>query len=65
VCAPFSIIARYKLNFVEAVALCTGKSIKMASVFWKIRKFATKWYATLCILVMPIVRNRVTKLEFS
>jgi len=25
----------------------------------KMRKFATKWYTILCILVKPIVRNRV------
>jgi len=31
------------------VALRTGKIIKMAYVFWERRKFATKWYTTLCI----------------
>jgi len=29
--------------------------------FWKRRKFATKWYVTLCI-DKPIVRNRTSKL---
>jgi len=34
----------------------------MASVFWKRRKFATKWYITL--LCLDSVRNRVGKSEF-
>jgi len=29
----------------------------------KRRTFATKWYIALCILVQPIVRNRVGKLD--
>jgi len=37
----------------------------MASVFLKEEKFATKWYTTLCIQLKPIVRNRISKLEFK
>jgi len=36
-------------TLLAGVAPRTGKIIKNDPCFWKRRKFATKWYSTLCI----------------
>jgi len=54
--------ARHDADVVLA-AVAPGTSQKWPQCFLKRRRFATKWYITLC--VQPIVRNRVGKLEFT
>jgi len=54
-------------SLVAVIAPHTDKIIKMASMFLKKENICYKMvrHITLCIYVKPIVRNRVTMLEFT
>jgi len=53
------------MSLVAVLAPRRQNYFNMTSVFLKEEKICyKKWYITLCIYFKPIVRNRVTKLEF-